>query len=93
MDRGRMWGGGVPGSQNLVPPTSQPPSYLHECLQETLSIHPPAGALPPTGDVTPASYEDRAFASQPVLTSNLQKDLFTLLPANIQGGAETPGDT
>lgn len=55
--------------------------------------HPSARALHPTGDFTPASYEDGAVASKLTLTGNLPRDLFILLPANIPGGAETPGDT
>ena len=38
---GEGGGGGMPGSQNPVPPTSPPPSYLYACLQGTLSIHTP----------------------------------------------------
>ena len=38
---GEGGGGGMPGSQNPVPPTSPPPSYLYACLQGTLSIHAP----------------------------------------------------
>lgn len=50
--------------------------------------HPRAGAPHPTGGhVTPASYEDSL--RQPAPNQQSAKGFVTLLPVNIQGGAET----
>lgn len=50
--------------------------------------HPRAGAPhPPGGQVTPASYEDSL--RQPAPNQQSAKGFATLLPVNIQGGAET----
>lgn len=77
----------MPGSQNPVPPTSPPPSYLYACLQETLSIHALERRIR-REDTLHLLPTKTASASQ-LQTSNLRKDFVTLLPVNIQGGAET----
>lgn len=70
---GEGGGGGMPGSQNPVPPTSPPPSYLYACLQETLSIHAPERRIR-REDTLHLLPTKTASASQ-LQTNSLRKDL------------------
>lgn len=91
MGRRRMWGEGCQALKIVCHQRHSHRRDVYTCLQETFGIRPPApGVRLEALHLLPTKTE--ALAGEPTRTNNLRRDLFILLPANVPGGAGTPGD-
>lgn len=87
MGRGRRWGRDARLSKSCATDVTAAILFVRVFTRD--AEHPRAGAPHPTGrHVTPASYEDSL--RQPTPNQQSARGFVTLLPVNIQRGAETP---